>query len=86
MQSAYEMAVSRFRVNYLFRAVIDAGGNMSAAARVTGVHRNTMTRILGDAGYPSARIRQLLEHQKAVGKRYVQAEPLTTEAEMRRIA
>jgi hypothetical protein len=62
--TAYEQELRRCKVVLLLRACIDAGGNMCAAAKSTGVHRNTMRRVLRAAGYDSRRIKQLTAEQK----------------------
>ena len=57
--TAYAQELRRCQVVLLLRAVIDARGNMCAAAKETGVHRNTVFRILHGAGYNSARLKKL---------------------------
>jgi DNA-binding phage protein len=57
--TAYAQELRRCQVVLLLRAVINARGNMCAAAKNTGVHRNTIFRILHGAGYNSARLKQL---------------------------
>jgi hypothetical protein len=57
--TAYKQELRRCQVVLLLRAVIDAGGNQGAAAIATGVHRNTISRVLNGAGYSAGRIRQL---------------------------
>jgi hypothetical protein len=61
----YEQAVEKARVGYLLRAVIDNGGSMCAAMRITGIHRNTFMRVLGRAGYTPAKLRRLAKIEKA---------------------
>jgi hypothetical protein len=56
---AYAQEMRRCKVVLLLRAVIDAGGNQCAAAIATGVHRNTINRVLNEAGYSSVRVRRL---------------------------
>jgi len=56
--TAYAQELRRCQVVLLLRAAIDAGGNLSAAAKKIGVHRNMISRVLSGAGYNSKRIRQ----------------------------
>jgi uncharacterized protein YqfB (UPF0267 family) len=60
--TAYDKALRDFRVGYFLRAVDAAGGNMCQAAGDIGVHRNTISRVLGAAGYRSTRIHEMLKH------------------------
>jgi transposase-like protein len=57
--NAFEQAVEDFRVSFMLREVTRTKGNVSAAARALGVHRNTVRRILLEAGYDSRRLMQL---------------------------
>lgn len=52
----YAEAVRQFRAEYLLDAVIEVRGNMCAAARLTGVHRNTIRRVLSDAGFNAGKV------------------------------
>jgi hypothetical protein len=62
--TVYETAVRRFRARFLLNAVLAAQGNFGAAARVTGVHRNTLTRVLSDAGFTARAIRAQLKRDR----------------------
>jgi ActR/RegA family two-component response regulator len=53
MTTPYENAVREFRIKFCQQAVQSAGGNVCQAARATGVHRNTLTRMLKAGGSPS---------------------------------
>jgi hypothetical protein len=46
----FDKALATFRRGYFLRAIELCGGNLSAAAEVTGVHRNTIGRELRAAG------------------------------------
>lgn len=54
MTSTYEQAIREFRIKFCLQAVVDAGGNVCQASRQTGIHRNTLTRMLKAGGAPSA--------------------------------
>lgn len=54
MKATYEEAIREFRIKFCLQAVRDAGGNVCQAARATGIHRNTLTRMLKASGAPSA--------------------------------
>jgi transposase-like protein len=56
---AYREAAREFRLEYFLRAAKDAGGNVCAAARNAGVHRNLAWRTLHAAGYGSRLLKQL---------------------------
>jgi hypothetical protein len=58
--NAYEQAVNDFRVEWLVKVVIACDGNMCAASRVTGAHRNTIERTLRAGGFTSGRLRQMV--------------------------
>jgi DNA-binding phage protein len=70
--TSYAQELRRCQVVLQLRAVIEAGGNMSAAAVATGLHRNTIRRTLYAAGYTSrslmalARQRGVLRSRKPV--------------------
>ena len=49
--------------------MVDAGGNISAAATATGVHRNTIQRVLKAAGYDSRKLMRLGAQQIVEGWR-----------------
>jgi lambda repressor-like predicted transcriptional regulator len=58
--------VQAFRVKYLLRAVMDAGGDFSAASRATGIHINTLTNVLSEAGYSAQRVKQIVRQRREV--------------------
>lgn len=64
----YEMAVDRFRARYLLAAVLRAEGNFCKAAQTTGVHRNTLTRVLNRAGFTARSIRAQLKRDQAAAE------------------
>ncbi len=64
--TAYTQELRRCKVVLLLRAVIDAGGNMCAAARATGVHYNTIGRVLKGAGYDSRQLKRLAAQRKPI--------------------
>jgi ActR/RegA family two-component response regulator len=57
----YERAQRRWRVAYFLRAAERCGGNCGAAARLIGVHRNTFTRVLQQAGYTAKDVRGIVK-------------------------
>ncbi len=72
--SYFEQAVHAFRVEIVLKAAMSANGNFGAAARTLGVHRNLVSRVLGEAGYSSRRVRQMVRHHQAVtGRKPVQS-------------
>jgi hypothetical protein len=80
--TAYAQELRRCKVVLLLRAVIDAGGNICAAARATGVHYNTIGRILKGAGYDSRRLKRLAAQRIAKGwRKPVQSEPAIAAAD-----
>lgn len=82
--NVYEEAVHEFRVKWLVAAVIASGGSTLAASRVTGVHRNTITRTLRPAGFTPQRLRRLAKIQKtAVVKKPVVSVTYASAAESR---
>ena len=73
------------QVVLLLRAVIEARGNICAAAGAIGVHRNTIWRALNGAGYDSPRLKRLAA---AHGYPYQREPPASVDpgAEQRRVA
>ena len=71
---SYIQELRRCQVVLLLRAVIEARGNMCAAALSCGVHRNTITRILRRAGYNSMRLKAL-DRERGV---YLQPKPASS--------
>jgi len=59
----------RYKVDLLLRVVVEARGNQCATARRTGLHRNTVRRLLRGAGYDAACIKRLVALQRAHGPR-----------------
>ncbi len=82
--TSYEQELRRCKVVLLLRAVIDAGGNICAAARATGVHRNTAWRLLKGAGYDSRKLKRLTAQRIVEGWRKPVAG--VGAAEIRRVA
>lgn len=81
----YDLAMQQFRIAYLVRAVIAAGGNECAAARTIGVHRNTISRAIIAGGYTRRRIKKLVEHHReASASKPVQS--ASAEAAVQRLA
>lgn len=66
--STYAEDLHRCQVVLLMRAVIDAGGNQCAAAKATGVHRNTIWRALHAAGYDSRSVKRMARARIAEGQ------------------
>lgn len=56
----YRKAVDAFRVRYFLGAVLDAYGNVSAAARAIGANDNLMRTVLGRAGFTRERIHAMV--------------------------
>jgi predicted DNA-binding protein (UPF0251 family) len=57
--STYAEELIRCKRVLILRAVIEAGGNQSAAAKVCGVHRNTVWRAVQSAGYDMESLKKL---------------------------
>jgi DNA-binding NtrC family response regulator len=53
-----EEAERQFRLQYLLSAVRENNGCISRAAAMIGIHRNTASRIMWEAGYDLHRLRQ----------------------------
>jgi hypothetical protein len=64
--TAYAHELRRCQVVLLLRAIVEAGGNQCQAARIAGVHRNTVRRILYAAGYDAKSLRRLAQQRKPV--------------------
>ena len=62
----YENAVRAFRIKYCLEAVLLAHGNVCQAARETGIHRNTLTRLLVAGGYAPKQVRHDCRLRKVV--------------------
>ncbi|HEY1767781.1 MAG TPA: hypothetical protein VGG26_09000 [Terracidiphilus sp.] len=73
--SYYEESVEQFRLAYLVNAVMATGGNMGRAAQATGVHRNTISRVLRAGGYPASRIKRILKQRSAAHEALPAAKP-----------
>jgi Homeodomain-like domain len=72
--NAYQKELDRCKAALMARAVIAAGGNQCAAAAELGLHRNTLSRVLGRAGYSKKALRALArEPRLAPGKKPPQA-------------
>jgi predicted DNA-binding protein (UPF0251 family) len=67
--TAYAEELRRCQTVLLLRAVLDAGGNQCAAAKVSGVHRNTVWRAIHAAGYDSQSVKRLAKARIAEGQR-----------------
>ena len=65
--TAYEQELQRCKVVLLLRAVIAGRGSMCAAARITGVHRNTIRRVLYAAGYDARELRRIAKVHNEAG-------------------
>lgn len=57
--TAYDHAFRKFQADYFYKAVAEHNCDAAAAAEAIGVHRNTISRVLNDAGYPLSRIRRI---------------------------
>ena len=84
--TAYEKELRRCKVVLLLRAVIAAGGSQAAAAVATGVHRNTISRVLYAAGYDARSLRRLAKTRIAEGQRKPVQSESPIGAEERRVA
>jgi molybdenum-dependent DNA-binding transcriptional regulator ModE len=82
--TAFDLEVRRCKVVLLLRAAIDAKGNICAAARATGLHRNTAWRLLKGAGYNSRKLKRLTAQRIVEGWRKPVAG--VGAAEIRRVA
>jgi DNA-binding phage protein len=75
--TAYAQEMRRCQVVLLLRAVIAGHGSMCAAARSTGLHRNTVRRVLRAAGYQAADLRRLAKvHYQTTPRKTVTDEVL----------
>jgi transposase-like protein len=74
--SAYLEEMRRCQRVLALRAALDAGGNQCAAARVLGVHRNTISRAVRSAGYTSEQLKRM-SRIHAGEKKPPMAEPLS---------
>jgi GTP1/Obg family GTP-binding protein len=63
--TAYEQELQRCKVVLLLRATLAARGSMRSAAVTTGVHRNTIRRILNGAGYTAKDLRKMAKARLA---------------------
>jgi transposase-like protein len=78
----FALELHRCKTVLALRAVLDAGGNICAAARATGVHRNTFWRVLHRAGYNSRSIKRLVAQRIAEGwRKQPQAVPIAVAAD-----
>ncbi len=55
---AYEDAVREFKKRFILEVLSRHRGNQCKAADELGMHRNTLSRTLGELGLDSAQIRQ----------------------------
>jgi hypothetical protein len=62
--SLFEEAQRKWRVGYMLRQIELSGGNISAAAQVIGIHRNTIQRELTAAGYKSRELVKISGRKK----------------------
>jgi hypothetical protein len=85
--TAYETAFRKFRVAFFIQAIAEHECDAALAAEAIGIHRNTMSRILNEAGYPLSRIRRIVRQRIAAGEsKPVQSESMPTPVDERRIA
>lgn len=66
--SAYAEEMRRCHLVLALRAVLDAGGNQCAAAKATGLHRNTIWRAMRAAGYTPAILKRMARERAAQKK------------------
>jgi G:T/U-mismatch repair DNA glycosylase len=57
--TAYAQELRRCQLVLILRAVLDAGGNQCAAARAAGLHRNTVWRVVREAGYTPEQLKRM---------------------------
>ncbi|MGO8759327.1 MAG: hypothetical protein ACLQG3_14505 [Terracidiphilus sp.] len=82
--SAYLEELRRCKQIIVLRAVLEAGGNQCAAARSTGLGRNTVNRIVHAAGYTPKQLKRMAR-ARAAEKKPPASEPMPM-VEERRIA
>lgn len=64
----YHSEMERCSVVILLRALVDADGNRCVASAALGIHRNTMSRLLTDAGWTKDKLREFLKEKKRTRK------------------
>ena len=65
----YTEAMKRFKAEYFLNVLIEADGNICVASALTGVHRNTIMRVLHRQGHTAHTIRKYVRQQKLAAKR-----------------
>lgn len=60
----YEDAFQFWRRNYLLSALEASNGMQTKAAKLVGLHRNTMGKFLRKAGIDSERIKRMIRETK----------------------
>jgi Fis family transcriptional regulator len=66
---SYSEALRKFRHEYMRQALEEAQGNQCLAADLIGVHRNTMSRLLRDAGITRYELRAYKEVHRNIQAR-----------------
>jgi hypothetical protein len=65
--TAYAAEMKRCQIVLFLRAVLAERGSMRAGAKILGVHRNTVRRVLQGAGYAPERLRAMArDRRKAI--------------------
>jgi hypothetical protein len=73
--TSYAQELRRCQVVLLLRAVIAGHGSMSAGAKLAGVHRNTVRRVLYAAGYDARQLRRIAKvHNEAAQRKAASAQ------------
>jgi DNA-binding NtrC family response regulator len=68
----YHQALEMWKRKYFLDALDEAGGHQGLAADLLGIHRNTMNRLLQEAGLT----RQIIRQYRIAGNK-----PITTQRE-----
>jgi len=83
---AYREEMHRCQQELILRAVLDARGNQCAVAKAMGIHRNTIGRVMREAGYTSKQLKAMALVRIAEGIRKPPASEPAPRAEAWRIA
>ena len=63
-KNAYERAVLAFKLQYLAKTMEAHDGHAQKAAAALGMHRNTFSRTLHEAGYNAVDLRRIVKGAK----------------------